>query len=214
MTYTKKLTVPEIQGDCSGDIFKQLKATDKAHKVDVINWPEEFPYCPETYFKMAWNAKGLYFSWEVSEAHILAANTGITGNVWEDSCVEFFLAEEGADVYYNLECNPVGARLYGKNDANSKNPMPAEVIEAIEVSGSLPAHQPVDQIEGGQWTLDVFLPAELLPEGLLERGKRFRANFYKCGDATREVHFASWNPIAHATPNFHLPEFFGDVVLQ
>lgn len=41
-----------------------------------------------------------------------------------------------------------------------------------------------------------------------------RANFYKCADKTKRPHFLSWQPIALPRPNFHCPEFFGEIVLN
>jgi hypothetical protein len=38
-----------------------------------------------------------------------------------------------------------------------------------------------------------------------------RANFYKCGDKTKRAHFLSWNPIDIAKPDFHRPDFFGEI---
>jgi hypothetical protein len=40
------------------------------------------------------------------------------------------------------------------------------------------------------------------------------ANFYKCGDETPEPHFLSWNPIDLPKPNFHVPQFFGQLELE
>ena len=39
----------------------------------------------------------------------------------------------------------------------------------------------------------------------------WRANFYKCGDATSHPHWASWNPIGEKL-SFHKPEYFGEIV--
>ena len=48
------------------------------------------------------------------------------------------------------------------------------------------------------------IPYEKLPESL-------RANFYKCGDGTSVPHFLSWSHIETETPDFHCPEFFGNM---
>jgi hypothetical protein len=41
------------------------------------------------------------------------------------------------------------------------------------------------------------------------KGKKCRANFYKCGDDLPEPHFLAWNMINTEEPDFHRPEFFG-----
>ena len=46
------------------------------------------------------------------------------------------------------------------------------------------------------------------------KGKTLRANFYKCGDKLQQMHFLSWNPIDVPKPDFHRPDFFGEVTFQ
>jgi hypothetical protein len=48
------------------------------------------------------------------------------------------------------------------------------------------------------------LDAKNLPE-------KIRGNFYKCADDTEMPHFVSWSPIHLPTPNFHCPDFFGEI---
>jgi hypothetical protein len=48
------------------------------------------------------------------------------------------------------------------------------------------------------------IPPGNLPETI-------RANFYKCGDSTAVPHYLSWSHIATETPDFHRPEFFGEL---
>ena len=44
-------------------------------------------------------------------------------------------------------------------------------------------------------------------------GMTLRANFYKCGDDTAQPHYIAWNAVDHPTPNFHLPQYFGELHL-
>ena len=48
------------------------------------------------------------------------------------------------------------------------------------------------------------LDADNMPE-------KVRGNFYKCASATSEPHYLSWNPILTDKPDFHRPDFFGDI---
>lgn len=45
-------------------------------------------------------------------------------------------------------------------------------------------------------------------------GKTIRANFYKCGDALKKPHFLSWSPINIEKPDFHRPDFFGEITFE
>ena len=59
--------------------------------------------------------------------------------------------------------------------------------------------------------------AEVIPFSLLgldKAPKTLRANFYKCGDNCDKTHFLSWSPIALEKPNFHCPDFFGELKLM
>jgi hypothetical protein len=42
------------------------------------------------------------------------------------------------------------------------------------------------------------------------RGQTLFGNVYKCGDELPDPHFLSLFPIHTPTPNFHVPEFFGE----
>ena len=54
-------------------------------------------------------------------------------------------------------------------------------------------------------------PADEMEEIL--RIARFEG-FYKCGDKTAHPHFLSWNPVGTPAPDFHRPDFFGELILR
>ena len=65
-----------------------------------------------------------------------------------------------------------------------------------------------------EWTVAIFIPFGLIgvdPENL---PASLRGNFYKCGDLTAHPHFLSWNPINTPKPDFHRPDFFGELILK
>ena len=71
-------------------------------------------------------------------------------------------------------------------------------------------------IEEG-WELVLSIPLELVEKlwGVkANSGTWFRANFYSCGDETPLPHYASWNPVETESPDFHRPEFFGNVIIE
>jgi hypothetical protein len=41
--------------------------------------------------------------------------------------------------------------------------------------------------------------------------EKIMGNFYKCADDTAFKHYLSWNPILTPNPDFHRPEFFGEL---
>ncbi len=45
-------------------------------------------------------------------------------------------------------------------------------------------------------------------------GKTYRGNFYKCAELSGKPHFVTWNPIRLEEPDFHRPDFFGEIEFE
>ncbi|BDD10721.1 hypothetical protein FUAX_31530 [Fulvitalea axinellae] len=184
------------------------------HKVDNTPWPEQFPYKPEVSFSGAHDGKAVYLRFDVNEQQILATNTEINQEVYQDSCVEFFIAVDD-ESYYNFEFNAVGTCLGGFHDAERDYRLHEDLLSGITTLASL-GEGPIDKPVGGEWNLTVRIPSGVLEQhsGFAFGGNGARANFYKCGDNHKTPHFVSWNMIEFEKPNFHLPEFFGKVTFE
>jgi len=199
------------------------KELDKltSNKIEVVNW-SEYPYRPEVSFKMAYDESNLYLKYLVHEKSVRAVNVEPNGSVWEDSCCEFFCDFDGKG-YYNLETNCIGTQLLGYGEtmkdrelaAKSRRRADAVIIDRISKISSL-GIEPFDVKTGDfRYEIVMMIPASAFFEHDIKfkKGFSFRANFYKCGDKTAQMHFLSWNPINTEAPNFHVPEFFGTVAL-
>lgn len=196
------------------DATVELRENAPAQKINVVNW-ENFPYAPDVTFWAGWNKEGLILSFHVKEKHILSLYNTLYAPAYENSCVEFFFSPEGNNAYYNLEMSCTGSRLWHyKNEKGEKTAFGDEEIAKIKIKTSLPEFTLIDDRNGGEWDLTVVIPAEVLPEGFLESGREFTANFYKCGDKTMDKHYLSWSPIETEKPSFHQPKYFGKVKLQ
>ena len=72
--------------------------------------------------------------------------------------------------------------------------------------------KPFKEMEGMfEWELTVKIPMKLMnldPDNLPDM---IRGNFYKCADDTDSIHFVSWAPIHTENPDFHRPEYFGEL---
>lgn len=182
----------------------------ESHPIDCVNWPS-FPYAPRASFRIAHSDEVLAIMFEVEEEHLLAANAEDNGSVWEDSCVEFFVKNPNGEGYFNFEMNCIGTLLAAFRRArNDADMFSAEKLAAVRRICSL-EHKQLDKAEGGRWWAIEIIPFSLL--GLDSAPAALQANFYKCGDKCRRMHFLSWSPIALEQPNFHCPEFFGRVEL-
>ena len=184
----------------------------QAFPLSCVNW-KEYPYAPQVSFHVAHTDKALVVLFDVKEDHVRAASLEANGPVWEDSCVEIFLAVPGKEGYFNFETNCIGTSLAAyrrsKTDADMFSP---EQMEQIGTVASL-AHEAIDlQKEGQEWSMLKIIPFSLL--GLSEVPETLKGNFYKCGDCCAQPHFLSWSPIGLPEPNFHCPDYFGEITLK
>lgn len=177
--------------------------------IDSYLWSDVRSIVPSA--QAAWDAEAIYVRLSAIEPHILRRFTGTLDEVCKDSCLEFFFCtEDEGDRYFNFEANPNGSLYVGFGRPGSarcrlhrKN-----FKEIFQVT-------PFD-IPGG-WGLELRIPVSFVqiyaPEFSLKAGKVLRANFFKCGDETEQEHYMAWNPVEVPAPNFHLPEFFGELIL-
>jgi len=200
------MNVPRVSG------FEDLASFARG-AVDTVCWADQFPYKPEVRLAVAHDGKALLIRFEVEEDNPKAVTLADNGPVWEDSCVEFFVQEEGSPFYFNFETNCIGVGLAARRVSRSEcTHFDEEKMKRVVRRSSLPK-EPVDLRERTAWSLELTVPFDLITgrEGLPER---LRANFYKCGDKTAVPHFLSWNPVEVPAPDFHRPEFFGELILQ
>lgn len=195
----------------SDEALRETLSTCDAQALDCVNW-SEFPYAPSVNFRMACSDKAIAVMFEVEENHIRAAAMENNGPVWEDSCVEFFIMTPDGKHYVNFEMNCVGTFL-GALRTSRHDPahFDEEKLNTARHFTSLP-HEPIDsRAEGQSWWAIEVIPFELI--GYKEKPASLRANLYKCGDKCDNVHFLSWSPIGLPSPDFHCPDFFGEIVL-
>lgn len=95
-------------------------------------------------------------------------------------------------------------------------PLPPEEGSQVRRYHSLPERVEPEIEEDTEWVLEFAIPFTLFEKyiGALgdKAGQEWRANFYKCGDATSHPHWASWAPLPKT--DFHLPECFGEIVFE
>lgn len=180
--------------------------------VDTVNWRDDYPYCPEVAFRMAWCPEGIVLHYRVSEQSVRAKYVNDGEKVWTDSCVECFIRNEENNVYYNIECNCIGTLLVGLGDGrHQRRLVPLDALESVLRWASLGNEPFEERIGNTMWEVALVIPRtvfashplRLMPDASL------RANFYKCGDELKVPHFATWNAIDTPSPDYHRPECFG-----
>lgn len=198
-------------------------AASEPQTVGCCNWPEAFPYAPEVRFRMFHTGDRLFVRFEVAERYTAARVVEDNGEVWTDSCVEFFFAPDvpagaapdGGAGYYNFETTCIGRMLLAHRRSRNEGVVPAsaETLASVLRVSTLP-DAPFEEREGdNRWTLTLAIPPQALFRHAFGSwdGLRGRMNLYKCGDNLSHPHFLSWRPIDTPQPDFHRPEFFGEV---
>ena len=189
-------------------------------KVSAINWNdvekayiknyrwEDGGYEPETFAQAVVYNGGIAAKMTCFESNPKATYKNFYDDVYKDSCMEFFFAMEKGGTYMNCEMNSLGTCLIGVGkERNNRTKLNAitDVPEIIAVVGD------------GVWTVEVFFSKELLEavfgKFTLERRKVIYGNFYKCGDETAVPHYGMWSLVDVEKPDFHRPEFFGELVI-
>lgn len=184
-------------------------------RIGCVNWPDRFPAHPDVRFDIAHTGREILLKFFVCEDYTLARVTEDNGEVWTDSCVEFFIGFDHTG-YYNLECTCIGRALLGfRKEREVCTHADLEVMDTIVRHPSL-GTEPFAERRGLTWTLGVALPASAFyKHGIGDlSGIKAHANFYKCGDKLSVPHFLSWSPIDNPKPDFHLEKFFGELEFE
>lgn len=211
------LTVKKLQ--CSKPRPEEIPSLMAAngiqyYKVECVNWPDQFPYRPDVEFGIAHCDDAILLHFRVGEQSVRAVAEQDNQNIWEDSCVEFFVSPEDDGTYYNIECNCAGHLLVGSGRVKpDRERSSMEVMHAVERWASL-GSTPFDiREQPTTWEVALCIPLStfFLHHVTSLSGQTFRANFYKCGDLLPVPHFLSWNAIASDKPNFHRPDCFGEL---
>jgi hypothetical protein len=175
-------------------------------------------YAPKVSVRVFHTDKFIYLYYHVPEDRITIRHTSFGSEVWKDSCVEFFLNPfpESSDDYVNMEFNALGVMLIGvgkDGDDSKRYYFKEKEVEGFQTVSSVKSPV-IGNYESKYWTLHVKIPKGFFEKryGKVFTARKTIANFNKCGDESEFEHYGSWNAVASPTPNFHLPQYFGDVI--
>ena len=175
--------------------------------IDRYAWGGD--YRPEARAYLAWDDLGLRALLCANEPTVSRRVTAFNGDVWTDSCLEWFFRPFGDDPrYVNIEVNAAGAALIGIGPDREHRRRFSECPAGMDFRASGHA--------GGWWAVAYTVPFDWIGAAFgrrLEPGAAFSGNFYCC-DETLHPHFGSWSPVAAPAPDFHRPECFGTLTLR
>ena len=202
--------------DLTGKSLEEVFEGIASEKIACCNWAEEYPYAPEVTFKMFHTGEKLYLRFDVAEGYTAARVGEDNGEVWTDSCCEFFLSLDD-EAYYNVETTCIGKMLIGyRKKGQDVIHAGEDVLSQVERHTSLGTETFEERVGENKWSLMLGLPTSIMHQHKVESwdGLKLKVNLYKCGDNLSKPHFLSWQSIALPQPCFHCPEFFTAVELE
>lgn len=185
-------------------------------RIDNVNWMKQYPYMPLTTFAIARTDDTLFIKFMVKGNMLKAVYSNDLDPVFKDSCVEFFCQLPEHEEYMNFEFNCIGTctastRLSRTEGVKHRTLEELSLIKRYSSIGK----RAFCEMEGFfEWELTVGIPFSLLGFSGNDIPEKIRGNFYKCADDTNAMHFVSWSPIKTEEPDFHRPDFFGDIYLK
>ena len=205
--------LPQLDTLPTADAIR-LVLDDKGARDDIasVNWPDAFPYRPMTTFAAAYSDEAIFVDFLVRCNYLRAENYENQSPVSQDSCVEFFIDPLGDGEYWNFEFNCIGTVNASRR---RERPVPTRLNDRqLAQIGRFPScgTRPFREIEGlFTWSLLIRIPFDLIGLDPANLPDKIKGNFYKCASATSDPHYLSWSPIESEKPDFHRPEFFGDI---
>lgn len=213
-TPMKTMTIPYLKTLDILDLSSvNFVMEEKAHRdfIRMVNW-QAYPYLPVTAFDIARGENSLYISFFCRGNSLRALNTQDGGPVHQDSCVAFFMKKPHESVYMSFYFNCLGAcnatrRLSQVEETEIRSDEYARIRRYSTVK------PPAFSERRGlySWELVVAIPFDIMELNPHNLPEKIYGNFYKCADGTGHPHYVSWSPVRLAEPNFHCPEFFGEI---
>lgn len=220
---TESLTCAKIQG--TGDFYELINSN---YLNDLPNYKigrfmgKKPSHVPRIHFRAAYNHEAIFINFTVSDQYVLAKAGKYQGEVWKDSCAEFFFTP-GTDTgrgYFNLEINCIGTALFchQKSRGVEVRPVSEQDFKQIEIISSLKGPIEEEIPHPVNWSVAVKLPYAILENYATltkpEPDVIWKGNFYKCADASSHPHWLTWSKIDRPEPDFHRPEFFGTIKFE
>lgn len=193
------------RGDISAAPFTPIACTNA--------WPGT-DRAVEARFAASYDDAALHLRFITDKAPLLCRNFADQTPVSRDSCVEAFLQPAPGGEYWNFEFNMAGM-LNASHRLTRPEPtrLGAPELAMVRRRATPGAQAPVD-VPGNDsaWELTVDIPWALM-KLRPEKGTALRGNFYACASDAKPPYYLSWAPIDTHKPDFHRPEFFGDIIL-
>lgn len=188
----------------------------KRDTIETLNWAKEYSYKPICYFNIGRSDKSIFIKYSVHGSMLRAIYSKDQEPVHEDSCVEFFCKPTNVEKYTNFEFNCIGTCSASSRKSRNDDVVlfSADEMQTIKRFPSM-GRRAFNEMEGMfEWELTVEIPFKLIGIDPNNLPDKILGNFYKCADGTDSMHFVTWSPVKTETPDFHRPEFFGELIFE
>ncbi|MGG1514926.1 carbohydrate-binding family 9-like protein [Paenibacillus oryzisoli] len=204
--------VARLEPDCP-DPWDRIQALSIAHYLWLDNG-----CTPEVSVKLYYTSERLYLQYTVYEDDPKIQYHAMNDPVCKDSCVEFFFQPlpESDPRYLNFELNAAGTLMLKiGHDRHDRTALPNATPGLFDIHAATGCFDPTSA--SSYWQLAFSIPfgwlQTIFPDFRIESGRKFRGNFYKCGDTTPTPHYGSWHRVTSPVPDFHRSCDFGDLEL-
>lgn len=185
--------------------YQATPSWDNVPSVELhhTGWLEEAPV--RAWAQLCCDDSALWVRMEAEESPVRATLREPLDEVYQDSCLEFFLAPDPADSrYINFEFNPLRNVYLGFGSTR-----PTRVRQIVSSVEELFRPEPYYTEKG--WGIVYCIPFDFIRNYFpaFQAKGEMAGNFYKCGDKTAQPHYLSWAPMSTDTPDFHRRQDFG-----
>lgn len=190
--------------------IKKAESNIDWSQIDRLEMTNRYLKTPDkikAFAQICYNENGINLHLWSENDDVRAVETDILGAPYQDSCLEFFFCPMENDLrYFNIEFN-LNCCMYlgiGRNLDDHTRLIHTNGAELFSAKSSL--------TKSG-WELFYTIPYKFIyrffPDFKIEKGKKIRANCYKCADLTSPANYLSWSPVTTEKFTFHKPECFG-----
>ena len=202
-TYSAKKVSAKVQG-----LADPAWSLAQVQRIEEYPWKsEERPYSPEKVeFRVLHDGSSLYVRFDTWEEEVRATYTVPNDPVCRDSCVEFFFQPDNADGrYLSFEINPLGTLLIGLGNG---------IHDIVYLPDDRSQFKIETYREAHHWQVCYEIPETFMRKFYNVLSAQIKGNFMKCADDSAKPHHGCWSKIVMPHPAFHVPQFFGTIVLE
>jgi len=154
---------------------------------------------------LMWDEQALTVVFSAEDDHVVATHRVHDAPLYEEDVVEVFLAPRGAEEYFEIEVNPLGATF----DARIESPDGVRATMRADVGWTCRDLFAAVRRIGTTAETVIRIPFASLDAAVPRAGDEWRANFFRIDRHPSGDEFSAWRPTMKTPPDFHVVNAFG-----